>query len=167
MTLEPLLHAPLAVQIHVAAVLPAAFLGAYILAARGKGSPRHRLFGKVWLVLMVITAVSSFFIHSLNVWHGFSPLHLLSLLTLFGCVQAYRSARRGQIAMHKRIVASLYLGGIVVAGGFTLLPHRIMHVVLIDGSAMSFALLVGTGALLLYALVRSSAGVLRRVHHEN
>lgn len=167
MTLEPLLHAPLAVQIHVAAVLPAALLGAYLLAAVGKGSARHRLLGKIWLLLMVVTALSSFFIHSLNIWQGFSLLHLLSIFTLTGCWQAYWSARRGHIGMHRRIIISLYLGGIVIAGGFTLLPHRIMHAVVMDGSAESLALLAGLGTLLAYAVYRAIAGDLQRSHQRN
>lgn len=83
MTLEPLLNASPAIQIHVATVLPAALLGAHLLL-RPKGTPRHRLLGKIWMALMVVTAASTFFIHELNMFFGFSPIHLLSIATLFG-----------------------------------------------------------------------------------
>jgi len=59
MTFEPLLHASIAIQIHVAAVIPAAVLGAYLLL-KPKGTSRHRLLGKIWLSLMLVTALSSF-----------------------------------------------------------------------------------------------------------
>ncbi|MGY5805427.1 DUF2306 domain-containing protein [Rhizobium sp. LEGMi12c] len=132
MTFEPLLDAPIAIQIHVAAVVPAALLGAYLLL-RPKGTPRHRLLGKIWLVLMVVTALSSFFIHQINMFYGFSPIHMLSILVLFGCWGAIANARRHNIEAHKRIVRSLYFGGIVGAGAFTFLPGRIMNRVAFDG----------------------------------
>jgi len=43
-------------------------------------TPLHRLLGKIWMVLMVITSLSSFFIHQIDLFYGFSPIHLLSIL---------------------------------------------------------------------------------------
>jgi uncharacterized membrane protein len=128
MNLAPLLDAPLAIQIHVATVIPAALIGPYMFWAK-KGTPVHRLVGKVWLGLMVAAAASSFFIHSINLFMGFSPIHLISAYVLVGAWLAYRSARQHRIRDHKRQVIFLYLGGIVGAGAFTLLPGRIMHAV--------------------------------------
>ena len=151
MTLEPLLDASPAIQIHVATVLPAALLGAYLLL-RPKGTPRHRLLGKIWMVLMVITAVSSFFIHQLNLFFGFSPIHVLSVATLFGAWQAIAAARRHDVKTHRRIVRSMYFGGIVIAGLFTFIPGRIMNSVLFSGHDMvalvSGVLLLGTAAVI-------------------
>jgi uncharacterized membrane protein len=132
MNLSPLLDAPLAVQIHVATVLPAAVLGPIVFLRR-KGTPLHRLLGRFWVGLMVVSALSSLFIHSINMFHGFSPIHLISVYVIFGAVFAVRSARAGQIAAHRRQVVGLYLGGIVGAGAFTLLPGRIMNAVLLPG----------------------------------
>jgi uncharacterized membrane protein len=126
MNLAPLLDAPLAIQLHVAAVIPAALIGPYMFRAK-KGTPIHRLIGRVWLGLMVIAAASSFFIHSINLFMGFSPIHLISVYVLVGAWLAYRNARLHRIAAHKRQVLGLYLGGIVGAGAFTLLPGRIMN----------------------------------------
>jgi uncharacterized membrane protein len=56
MTLDPLVDAPLAVQIHVFTVIPAAFLGALLLY-RSKGMRLHRALGKIWLLLMAATAI--------------------------------------------------------------------------------------------------------------
>jgi uncharacterized membrane protein len=135
MTLEPLFNAPMAIQIHVLAVTPAALLGAYILVGR-KGTPRHRILGKIWLVLMVLAALSSFFIHQINMFHGFSPIHLLSVYVLAGSWRAIAAARRHDIGTHKRIVTGLYIGGIIGAGLFTLLPGRIMNKVVFSGDAL-------------------------------
>ncbi|CAN7400416.1 DUF2306 domain-containing protein [Neorhizobium sp. LjRoot104] len=129
---QPLLDAPLAVQIHVAAVLPAAVLGAYILVNR-KGTPAHRLLGKIWMVLMVITSLSSFFIHEIDLFHGFSPIHLLSISVLVGAWRAVTAARAKNIRAHKAAVIGMYFGGIVIAGLFTLIPGRIMNAVVFSG----------------------------------
>src|ERR1700710_1836576 len=115
MTLEPLLDASLPIKIHVAAVVPAAILGAY-LQMRRKGTPVHRLLGKIWLALMVITAISSFFIHELNIFYGFSPIHLLSIYVLYASWQAFAAARGHDIERHRKTVRGLYFGGISVAG---------------------------------------------------
>ena len=132
MNLQPLLDAPFAVQIHVAAVLPASVLGAYILLNR-KGTPLHRLLGKIWMVLMVITSISSFFIHEINLFDGFSPIHLLSISVLVGAWRAISSARAHNIRAHKAAVIGMYFGGIVIAGLFTLIPGRIMNAVVFSG----------------------------------
>ncbi|GAC1040516.1 DUF2306 domain-containing protein [Rhizobium sp. No.120] len=152
MTFEPLLDAPLAIQIHVVAVVPAALLGAYLLA-RPKGTPRHRQLGKIWLVLMVVTALSSFFIHQINMFYGLSPIHLLSVLVLFGCWGAIANARKHNIDAHKRIVRGLYFGGIVGAGAFTFLPGRIMNKVAFDGDEMApFLIAAGIVTTLLWLM---------------
>lgn len=127
--LSPLLDASLPIQIHVATVVPAALIGPYLFLSR-KGSPRHRLVGKVWLGLMVASALSSFFIHTINLFLGFSPIHLLSAYVLYGSWSAIRAARAHRIREHKLTVIGIYVGGIIIAGGFTLLPGRVMHEVL-------------------------------------
>lgn len=155
MTFEPLLNAPIAVQFHVATVLPAAVLGAMLLARR-KGTPAHRLLGKIWLVLMVMTSFSTFFIHDLKTVGNFSPIHLLSIYVIVGSIPAIRAARRGDIRAHRAQVAGMYFGGIVVAGLFTLVPHRVMGAIIFDGAsgfvsgvaaALVCVLLVAAGAL--------------------
>ncbi|TWB18057.1 putative membrane protein [Rhizobium sp. ERR 1071] len=152
MTFEPLFDAPIAIQIHVAAVVPAALLGAYLFV-RPKGTPRHRLLGKIWLVLMVVTALSSFFIHQINMFYGFSPIHLLSIFVLFGCWGAIANARKHNIDAHKRIVRGLYFGGIVGAGAFTFLPGRIINKVAFDGNETApFLVAAGIAIALLWLM---------------
>lgn len=126
MTFDPLLSASLAIQIHVITVVPAAFLGTYILAVR-KGTPRHKMLGKIWLALMVVSAFSSFFIHTIRVWGDFSPIHLLSIWVIVASFLAIYTARKGHILAHRGFVVGIYLGGIVGAGLFTFLPGRIMN----------------------------------------
>jgi uncharacterized membrane protein len=146
MTLEPLLDASLAIKIHVAAVVPAAILGAYLLMRR-KGTPVHRLLGKIWLVLMVITALSSCFIHELNMFYGFSPIHFISIYVLFASWRAFSAARGHDIARHRKAVTGLYFGGIGIAGLFTLVPGRIMSKVVFSGSELLPILILGVIAI--------------------
>jgi uncharacterized membrane protein len=130
MTLQPLLNASPAIQLHVLTVVPAAVLGIYMFWAR-KGTPRHRMLGKIWLLLMVAAAFSSFFIHEIRTWGEFSPIHLISIMVIVSAYAAINSARRHNIRAHKRAVTSMYIGGILGAGVFTLWPGRIMNKVLL------------------------------------
>jgi len=132
MTLEPLLHAPLAVQVHVATVVPAFLIGTFQIFVSAKGAPLHRAFGYLYLVLMSITAITTLFVHQLmphSPFWGLSPIHLLVPLTLFSVVGALRGAWTHNIAMHKRSMIGLYVGGMLIAGTLTFLPGRIMHAV--------------------------------------
>ncbi len=113
-----------ALSVHLVTVIPAIPLGGYLFATR-KGGPRHRLLGKVWLAMMLTTAVSTIFIRNLNNG-GFSWIHLLTLLAIIAVPQALISARRGDIAAHRKHMLTFYLGSLIIAGGFTFLPGRTM-----------------------------------------
>ena len=78
---------------------PPSFGGAQL--ATSKGTVRHRVFGLDLGRLMAYVAVSSFFISELRLWGAFSPIHLLSVWTLFSLVIAVYHARRGNIRQHK------------------------------------------------------------------
>ena len=56
--------------------LTALVLGAVQLAAP-KGTISHRLIGYAWVLLMVGTAFSALFIHTIRLWGAYSPIHLL------------------------------------------------------------------------------------------
>ncbi|HEX2590077.1 MAG TPA: DUF2306 domain-containing protein [Rhizomicrobium sp.] len=136
MTLEPLLHAPLAVRLHVATVVPAFLIGTWLIFFSRKGAPLHRLFGAIYLTLMGITAITTLWVHQLmpnGPFSGLSPIHLLVPLTLFGIYGALRGAALHDIALHKRAMLSVYIGGILIAGSLTFLPGRIMHAVAFGG----------------------------------
>ncbi|SOC85053.1 Uncharacterized membrane protein [Ensifer adhaerens] len=136
MNLQPFLDASFAVQFHVLTVMPAAFLGAYVLLTR-KGTPRHKLLGRIWMSLMVLTALSTFFIHQIRVWGDFSPIHILSVVVITSCGLAIWHIRRGNVRAHKTALISAYIGGIFGAGLFTFWPGRLMNEMLLGGSAGS------------------------------
>ena len=128
MTLAPLLAAPAVIQVHAFAALGAFALGAVQLAAP-KGTIPHRVFGWLWVGLLFVVAVSSFFIHEIRLWGPWSPIHLLSLFTLLMLPLAVLRARRHQVEKHRRAMIALFVGALLIAGVFTLLPGRIMHAV--------------------------------------
>lgn len=132
MLLAPLLAAPFAVQLHVFTVVPAFFLGTWLIFFSRKGARRHRAIGFVYLSLMTVTAIAALFIHqipSLDIVFGFGPIHLFSLVTLWGVVGALRGARTHNIKMHRSAMLSVYIGGILIAGTFAFMPGRIMHAI--------------------------------------
>jgi uncharacterized membrane protein len=127
-SLAPLLSAEPAIQLHAFTAMAAFALGAVQLSAP-KGTLPHRTAGWVWVALMVIVAVSSFFIHDLRVWDAWSPIHLLSVFTLAMLPLAVMHARRHRVDRHRRAMIAIFVGALVIAGVFTLAPGRIMHAV--------------------------------------
>jgi uncharacterized membrane protein len=81
-------------------------------------------------VSMVVVALSSFFIHEIRVIGNFSPIHLLSIITLIWLVFGVQAARKKRIKRHQIIMNSIYFFALIVTGFFTLLPGRLMHEIL-------------------------------------
>ncbi|WP_294253665.1 DUF2306 domain-containing protein [uncultured Sphingomonas sp.] len=108
--------------VHLVAVLPALPLGAYVLLRR-KGDALHRALGKLWAVLMLVTALSSFGLRGMT--GNLSPIHLLSVVVLVMIPRGILLARRHRIEAHRRVMSLTYLG-LAVAGLFTLLPGRLL-----------------------------------------
>jgi uncharacterized membrane protein len=154
MNLAVLAEAPLAVQIHVAAAVPALILGPVAIWRRRR-DVWHRLAGRAWVLAMVILAGSSFLIHEARHFGPFSVIHLLSVLTFLGLWQGVAAIRRGDVASHQRAMRGLYLQALVLAGVFTFLPGRRMNALLFDGGAMAgFAAAVAVGAVLFWLIWR-------------
>ena len=110
------------ILIHSACAMAALALGALVFTRR-KGTVSHRLLGRTWVALMLVTAISSFWIRSLG---HFSWIHGLSVVTIAGLGGAIYYVVTGNIARHRCIMQGLFAGGLVVAGAFTLLPQRLL-----------------------------------------
>lgn len=112
------------VTIHLFAAVPALALGLLTLVLT-KGTCRHKALGRAWVVLMAITAVSSFWIQSLNPGH-YSWIHLLAIWTLFALVMAIRAIRwQRNRPSHMGWMVGTYLG-LLIAGGLAFLPDRLL-----------------------------------------
>ena len=115
--------------LHLGSLVPAFVIGSYLLLNR-KGTPVHRLLGKIYMGLMLFTAIITLFMEALvgpTFLNHFGFLHLLSLFVLYTVPTAYRAIRVGNIKLHKRKMVGLYVGALLVAGAFTLSPGRLIH----------------------------------------
>ena len=111
------------VAAHAGAALLALGLGAFVFLRR-KGTPAHRWMGRGWAALMLVVAVSSFWITGKD--GHYSWIHGLSAFVSAGIPFAVVLAATGRVSAHRRLMTGMYVGGLVIAGLFTLLPTRLL-----------------------------------------
>ncbi|MGB0907137.1 MAG: DUF2306 domain-containing protein [Maricaulaceae bacterium] len=112
----------LAIKIHLA-VAVLAFAFGIMMWVRPKGTRSHKILGRSFVGLMIITAISAIFIREIN--NGsFSWIHLFVPLTLVGSWQVVNSARQGQITKHRKHVKGLFFGALLIPGFFAFMPGR-------------------------------------------
>ena len=128
MSLTPLLDASLVIQVHAFAAMSAFSLGIVQFAAP-KGTLPHRTIGWIWVALMAIIAVSSFWIQNIRLVGPFSPIHLTSIYILVILPFAVLAARGHKVSRHRKLMTGLFVVGLVIAGAITFWPGRIMHAV--------------------------------------
>jgi uncharacterized membrane protein len=121
-----LLDAAPAIPLHAFAAMAAFGLGLVQFAAP-KGTLPHRTIGWIWVGLMAMVAISSFWIHRIRLLGPWSPIHLLSIFTLIVLPLAVWLAHHHDVTNHRRIMIFIFAGALVIAGLFTLVPGRIMH----------------------------------------
>ncbi len=119
------------IAIHLAAALAATAIGPLALWARKGRTQRprlHRAAGYAWVTLMVATAVSALFITGGGGprWGSFGLIHLLIPITLGMLVVSFVFLARRNVVGHRKTMQTIYVGACVVAGGFTLLPDRLL-----------------------------------------
>jgi len=111
-----------AIAIHLATVIPGIPLGAWVLRAK-KGTAAHRMAGRIWAMMMVVTAIDSFWIRSVT--GSISPIHLFSVLTLVSIPVGIYHIRNGNVRGHERAMRGVYIG-LLVAGVVSLMPGRML-----------------------------------------
>lgn len=126
MSLAPLLESAPEIQVHAISAICAFLFGAFQLV-KPKGTRSHRIVGWVWVALMTTVAVSSLFVNTTCAFGPFSAIHLLTVLTLVSLPVAVMAARHHDVRKHRNMMLFLFVGALVVAGGFTFIPGRIMH----------------------------------------
>jgi uncharacterized membrane protein len=126
MSLEPLLVASPAIQLHAFGAMAAFVLGIVQLSAP-KGTLSHRSLGWIWVLLMAMVSVSAFWIHERQLWGPWSPIHLLAIVTLVMLPLGVYYARRHMLVGHRLTMIGTFAGALVIAGLFTFIPGRIMH----------------------------------------
>jgi len=121
MDLQLLVSAPFAVQLHLLSAVAAFAIGCANLL-RLKGTATHKFLGWAWVALMLVVAISSFWIHDIDIWNGFSPIHLISIYVLVTVPYGIWHIRRGNIEGHRSAMVATFVGGLVIAGLLTLVP---------------------------------------------
>ena len=114
---------------HLLTVVPCVFIGAYVLMVK-KGTPVHRVLGKIYMVLMLVTATITLFMPAMvgpQLLNHFGWIHLFSFLTIWTVPTAYTAIKKGNVRSHQRKMMLLYCGAIIIAGGFTFAPGRYLH----------------------------------------
>lgn len=114
------------IPLHAVAAMAAIILGGVQFYMK-KGGILHKLIGRTWIGLMIVVSVSSFFIHKIELWGAYSPIHLLSVWTIFSLGLAIYYVRVGNIKRHKQVMIALYGFALLLTGLFTLMPGRVMH----------------------------------------
>lgn len=114
---------------HLATVVPCFFIGTILLIIK-KGTPFHIYAGRVFMILMLITAIITLFMPAHvgpTLFNHFGWLHLFSLLTLEGVPSGYLAIKKGNVKKHKRAMIQIYVGALLIAGGFTFVPGRYLY----------------------------------------
>lgn len=115
----------LVIPLHIAAALLGLVLGAMVLMRR-KGTASHKRLGRAWVAVMLVVALSSFWILEIREGAGFSVIHLLSAWTLVALALAVRAIRRGNVRAHKAFMVGTFLG-LAGAGLGALAPGRTLY----------------------------------------
>lgn len=126
MTLDPLLSASPVIIVHAFAAMGAFVVGLVQLAGP-KGTTLHRTLGWIWVLAMLTIAISSFWINGIKQAGNYSWIHGLSIFVLVLLPLGVLAARRHRVSAHRKTMIGLFLGALVIAGLFTLMPGRIMH----------------------------------------
>lgn len=120
---------------HLLTVVPCFLIGTLLLIIK-KGTRVHRGFGRVYMVLMLITATITLFMPAdvgPQFLNHFGWIHSFSFLTIWTVPTAYMAIKKGNVKVHKRKMILLYFGAIIIAGGFTFVPGRYLHEVFFGG----------------------------------
>lgn len=107
------------ILVHLCTAVLALVVGATMLI-REKGTPAHRLSGRIWVGLMLVAVLLSFGIRKSG---SFSLIHLLSVWTLIATSIALVALYRHDIRTHRRWMSGTYIG-LLTAGAFALHPNR-------------------------------------------
>jgi len=141
----------LLVASHAFAASVALPLGGFQVFRRPPGDGVHRRAGRVWVVLMLYVAFTSFWIRELRDG-AFSLLHVLSVVTIVSVIAGVVAVRTGRIGPHRRSMRGAWFGLLGAFAGAVAVPaRRIPTFVLSDpaGAAAALAAVVACTAVVL------------------
>ena len=96
------------IGLHLSAAV-AALLHGILVLVQAKGTYRHKLMGRFWVVLMFTVAITSLWIRDLNEG-ALSGIHLLTALTVLSLILGIRAIGKGYVEAHKRFMNGKFAG---------------------------------------------------------
>jgi uncharacterized membrane protein len=119
------------VAVHAVAALVALLVGFWQLFLGPRGTPGHRLTGRVWVAAILFVAGSSFWIQEVRPGH-FSALHALSVVTLVTVPLGVLGARQGRIRDHRAAMTGNWIGLVGAGSAASLVPSRDIPQLVVD-----------------------------------
>ena len=123
------------IYIHAFFALMAVPLGLYILLTK-KGTKKHKSLGRVWVSWLLIISLTAIFIQEISPGE-YSFIHLLipwTIGSLIYSIWSIRKFKQTKLQRHRRAhsnsMVGVYMGAIVLAGAFTLMPGRLFYEIL-------------------------------------
>ena len=123
------------IYIHSVLALLAVPLGLCIFITK-KGTKQHRMLGRTWVSILVIVSLTAVFIQSINTGQ-YSLIHLLipwtlgsSIYSIWNIKQFKKTKIERYKYAHMYSMIGLYVGALLLAGAFTLMPGRFFHEIL-------------------------------------
>jgi uncharacterized membrane protein len=114
---------------HLGTIIPAFLIGTYLLINR-KGTSWHKLLGKIYMGLMLVTAMITLFMSAKvgpTLLGHFGFIHIFSLSVFYTVPAAFVAVRNGNIKSHRGNMLGLYIGGLLIAGSFAFMPGRLLY----------------------------------------
>ena len=120
---------------HATLALLAVPLGLYILLTK-KGTKQHKMLGRIWVIFLIIVSLTAIFIQTINPgqysWiHLLIPFTLVSLIYSIWNIKKYKKTKIERYKYsHMYSMIGVYVGALLIAGAFTLMPGRFFHHIL-------------------------------------
>ena len=120
---------------HATLALLAVPLGLYIFLTK-KGTKQHKMLGRIWVTFLIILSLTAIFIQTINPgqysWiHLLIPFTLVSLIYSIWNIKKYKKTKIERYKYsHMYSMIGVYVGALLIAGAFTLMPGRFFHEIL-------------------------------------
>lgn len=124
MNIDALFSASPAIIVHTVCAFGALGLGT-AMWLRKKGTPSHKMFGRIFVLFMAVTAFTALFIKGLN-GDKYSWIHLFVPLTFFAIAEIFYYIRKKNVKAHTRAAKGLFFGALLIPGLAAFLPGRLL-----------------------------------------
>ena len=115
--------------VHFATIAPCFLIGIWVLL-RPKGTPVHKALGRIYVVLISFSSIVAAAMPAglgPRLWNHFGFIHLFCVLVFVSVPLAIWAIKHGKVRMHANTMLGMFLGGILIAGTFALMPGRLLH----------------------------------------